>query len=57
MNKQILKSAADAAAHGLFWRFVWDGGPFGIFHDVDLTQPLEAAYDDDGDILGWLLDA
>lgn len=47
----IIRSAADAAYHRLTWRFIQDGGPYGIF--TQDGEPLPRHYTKDGEPDGW----
>lgn len=52
MNKSIiLRSAADAAAFGLSWRFVQDGNGYGVIGTDGEFLPVH--YDEDGEQDGW----
>jgi len=55
LRSVVLRSAADAAAAGLSWRFVQDGEGYGIFGEDG--NVLTVHYDDDGEPDGWEWDA
>ena len=47
----VIRSAADAAAYGLSWRFIEDGEGYGIF--TREGELLQRHYDDEGEPDGW----
>ena len=47
----VIRSAADAAAYGLIWRFIEDGEEYGIF--TQGGEPLPRHYDEEGEPDGW----
>ena len=47
----VIRSAADAAAYGLSWRFIDDGEWYGIF--TQDGEPLPRHYTKDGEPDGW----
>ena len=50
-EEKVLRSAADAAALGLSWRFIQDGEEYGIMGKDGNTLPRH--YDEDGEPDGW----